>query len=75
MTETLVFIGTVIEKTEKRHEGSGVLESTDRLPVVFQQPIVATDVDLARCELIAMAKEAKSDLNMKMLEITCCPFR
>ncbi len=73
-TETRIYEGTVIEKTETRHEGSGVLQDTSRKTIIFREPIEAVDIDMARVELIQMAQAKKKGLNTKMLEINCSPF-
>ena len=75
VTETNVYEGSVIEKTEDRHEGSGVLREINREVVLHRVPIVAVDIDMARCELIGQAKAKKKGLNTKMLEVTLNPFQ
>lgn len=75
VTEELVFIGSVVEKSEKRHPGSGTLEAINRTPVIKNAFITAVDATMAMVELIALAKEAKKDLDTKMLETSLVPFR
>ncbi len=74
VTETRVYEGSVIERTEDRHEGSGVLREINREVVLHRVAIVAVDIDMARCELIGQAKAKKKGLNTKMLEIDLRPF-
>jgi hypothetical protein len=76
------FEGTIDERVETRHKGSGVLECTDIVPVVSRIPIVATCVEVAHFNLITAAIAArkadpdnKAPINLKMLDIVCDPFQ
>ena len=75
VVETMPFEGSVIERTEDRHEGSGVLREINREFILHRVPIIAVDVDMARVELISQAKAKKKGLNTKMLEVTLYPFQ
>jgi hypothetical protein len=69
MKEQKIYDVTVIEVTEKIHEGSGNISGIDRR-VLFDSKVPAVTQEAAKQKALKGLKEVDYD----NLEITCCPF-